>query len=496
MTKKSLLLSLLPIPLLLAGCSFAPHYQRPATPPATQWKPVEGWQPATPADDRPRGDWWTAFGDATLNDLVARAVAHNNTLAQAAATYRQARAATKEARASFFPTIGANGSVTHTATGASRIIVNGITSSSGSKSSNNYAVQLEASWAPDLFGQVANTVSNAKATEQARLADLANARLALQGELATDYLSLRAADAQIESLTQTVTAYQRSLQITTNQYNAGIAPHSDVYQAQSQLASAQSDLEGEKQTRAQFEDAIAVLVGENPATFTLPSIGTAWNPVVPDVPVALPSTVLQRRPDIASAERQVAAANAEIGVEKAAFFPTVNLSADGGFNNNSIAGLFTSAASLWSVGAQVAETLIDFGARSARVKQARAAYDAQVANYRQVTLTAFQDVQDNLVAAVVLAKQEAFLRQASIAADKSEVSLLDQYKAGTVAYTDVVTAQATALSARRSLIQAEVDRQNAAVALVQALGGGWQAADIVNGAEAARAGDMHRAPQP
>jgi NodT family efflux transporter outer membrane factor (OMF) lipoprotein len=357
-------------------------------------------------------------------------------------------------------------------------------------------VQLEASWAPDLFGQVANTVSNAKATEQARLADLANARLALQGELATDYLSLRAADAQIESLTQTVTAYQRSLQITTNQYNAGIAPHSDVYQAQSQLASAQSDLEGEKQTRAQFEDAIAVLVGENPATFTLPSIGTAWNPVVPDVPVALPSTVLQRRPDIASAERQVAAANAEIGVEKAAFFPTVNLSADGGFNNNSIAGLFTSAASLWSVGAQVAETLIDFGARSARVKQARAAYDAQVANYRQVTLTAFQDVQDNLVAAVVLAKQEAFLRQASIAADKSEVSLLDQYKAGTVAYTDVVTAQATALSARRSLIQAEVDRQNAAVALVQALGGGWQAADIVNGAEAARAGDMHRAPQP
>jgi NodT family efflux transporter outer membrane factor (OMF) lipoprotein len=483
------------VPLLLAGCSFAPHYQRPATPPATQWKPVEGWQPATPADDRPRGDWWTAFDDATLNDLVTRAVAHNNTLAQAAATYRQARAATKEARASFFPTVSLDGSVTHTATGASRTIVNGSTSSAGSKSSTNYAVTLGASWEPDLFGQVANTVSNAKATEQARLADLASARLALEGELATDYLSLRASDAQIASYTATVTAYQRALQITTNQYNAGIAPHSDLYQAQSQLASAQSDLEGETRTRAQFEDAIAVLVGENPATFTLPSIGTAWTPQVPDVPVALPSTILQRRPDIASAERQVAAANAEIGVEKAAFFPTVSLSADGGFNNNSIAGLFTSAASLWSVGAQVAETLIDFGARSARVRQAREAYNAQVANYRQVTLTAFQDVQDNLVASVVLAKQETLLQQASVAADKSEQSLLNQYQAGTIAYTDVVTAQATALSARRSLIQAQVDRQNAAVALVQALGGGWQQADLADGVEAARVDDLRKEEQ-
>jgi NodT family efflux transporter outer membrane factor (OMF) lipoprotein len=485
--KKTSLLSPSLLALLLAGCSFAPHYQRPATPPADQWKPVEGWQPAAPADDRPRGDWWAGFNDTTLNDLMGRAVAHNNTLAQAAATYRQARAATKEARASFFPTVSLDGSVTHTGTGASRTIVNGSTSSTGSKSSTNYAVTLGASWEPDLFGKVANTVSNAKATEQARLADLANARLALEGELATDYLSLRASDAQIASYTATVAAYQRSLQITTNQYNAGIAPHSDVYQAQSQLASAQSDLEGEKRTRAQFEDAIAVLVGENPATFTLASIGTAWAPVVPDVPVALPSTILQRRPDIASAEREVAAANAEIGVEKAAFFPTVSLSADGGFNNNSLAGLFTSAASLWSLGAQAAETILDFGARSARVREAREAYNAQVANYRQVTLTAFQDVQDNLVAGVVLAKQETLLKQASIAADKSEQSLLNQYQAGTIAYTDVVSAQATALSARRALIQAQVDRQNAAVALIQALGGGWQAVDLTNGKEAARA---------
>lgn len=480
----------------LAGCSFAPHYARPAMKLPAEWKPVEGWQPANPNDGAPRGDWWTLFGDTTLADLVARADAHNQTLAQAAATYRQARAATREARASLFPTVTASGSVTHTVSGGSRSIVTGGVSSSGARVSNNYTASLGGSWQPDLFGKVTNTVSNAKATEQARLADLASARLALHGELATDYLSLRASDAQIASLTATVEAYQRSLTIATNRYNAGIAPHTDAYQAQSQLASAQSDLEGEKRTRAQFEDAIAVLVGENPASFTLASLGVAWAPMTPDVPVALPSTLLERRPDIASAERQVAAANAQIGVARAAFFPTIGLSGNGGFNNNSLSGLFSSSALLWSLGAQVSETLLDFGARTARVVQARAAYEGAVANYRQITLTAFQDVQDNLVATQVLARQEALLRQASVAADKSEVSIRDQYRAGIVVYTDVVTAQATALSARRSLIQGQLDRQNAAVALIQALGGGWQAADITNGAEVKRAAEVRASQQP
>ena len=482
---------------LLAGCSFAPHYNRPAMNLPTQWKPIEGWQPANPSEDAPRGDWWMLFGDATLSDLVTRADAHNQTVAQAAATYRQARAATREARASLFPTVTADGSVTHTASGGSRTIVTGgVTSSSGSRTSNNYSVSLGASWQPDFFGAVRNTVSNARATEQARLADLANARIALHGELATDYLSLRGADAQIASLAATVDAYRRSLQIATNRYNAGIAPHTDVFQGQSQLASAQSDLEGEKRTRAQFETAIAVLVGENPASFALPSLGTTWQPVTPDVPVSMPSTLLERRPDIASAEREVAAANAEIGVERAAFFPTIGLSASGGFNNNSLSGLFSSAASLWSLGATAAETILDFGARSARVQQARAAYDAQVANYRQVTLTAFQDVQDNLVAEQVLVRQEVLLRAASVAADKSEASIRDQYRAGIVVYTDVVTAQATALSARRALIQGQLDRQNAAVALIQALGGGWQQADITNGVDAAMADAIKKAQQP
>jgi NodT family efflux transporter outer membrane factor (OMF) lipoprotein len=480
----------------LAGCSFAPHYNRPATPAPPQWKPVDGWQPAAPDDGAPRGDWWTQFGDATLDDLVARAIAHNQTLAQAAATYRQARATTQAARATLFPTVTANGSVTHTETGGSRTVVTGgVATGSGSRATTNYTASLGGSWEPDLFGRISNTVSNDKLTEEARLSDLANARLALQGELVTDYLSLRGADAQLASLTATVVAYQRSLQITTNSYNAGISAATDVYQAQSQLASAQSDLEGEKLTRTQFEDAIAVLVGENPASFALPALTANWAPVVPAVPVSVPSTLLQRRPDVASAERAVAAANAEIGVAKAAFFPVINLTANGGFNNNSLSGLFASSASLWSIGGSVAETLIDFGQRTAQVRGARAAFEGAVANYRQVALTAFQNVQDNLAAQQVLGRQEDLLRQASVAADKSEASLLNQYRAGITVYTNVVTAQATALTARRALIQNQQDRQTTAVALIQALGGGWQVADITNGAEAARAADIKKTQQ-
>ncbi|RZF65978.1 efflux transporter outer membrane subunit [Sphingomonas populi] len=476
MTKPILSASLLPL-LALAGCSLAPHYARPEVAAAPTWKPVDGWQPANPSDQAPRADWWSGFGDATLDDLIVRAHAHNQTIAQAAASYRQARATTREARASLFPTVSASGSVTHSESGGSRTIVtNGVASPGGGNAQTSYRVGLDGSWQPDLFGQIANTVANARATEQARRADLASAQLAIDGELATNYLGLRATDAQIASLSATVAAYQRSLQIATNRYNAGIAPHSDVFQGQSQLASARSDLEGQKRTRAQFEDAIAVLVGENAAAFTLAAV-PGWSPATPDVPVAIPSTLLERRPDIAAAERQVAAANAQIGVDRAAFFPALSLTGSGGFNNNTLSGLFSSAASLWSVGASLAQTIFDAGARRARVAADRAAYDAAVANYRQVTLTAFQDVQDNLAATAILARQEALLREASVAADRSEASVRFQYQSGIVVFTDVVSAQATALSARRALIQIQSDRQTIAVALIQALGGGWQAGD-------------------
>ncbi|OAN66192.1 efflux transporter outer membrane subunit [Sphingomonas sp. TDK1] len=479
----------------LAGCSLAPPYQRPETTgamPAT-WKTVDGWRAANPDDGAPRPDWWTTFGDATLNGLVARANAQNQTLAQAAAAWRQATAATREARASLFPTVSANGSVTHTHSGATvRNATDGGTGAAviNGQSTDSYRVNVQASWQPDLFGSVTNTVRNARYTEQARLADIANARLAIQGELVTDYLSLRATDATIASLTATVDAYRRSLDIASNQYKAGIVAKTDVFQAESQLASAQSDLEGQARTRAQYEDAIAVLIGENPAGFRIASTGAVWTPQVPEAPVSLPSALVERRPDIAAAERAVAAANATIGINRAAFFPTVSLTGSGGFSNDSLSGLFSAGASLWSLGASVAQTLLDFGARGARVAQSRAAYDAAVANYRQVTLTAFQDVQDNLIAQQVLARQESYLRTASMAADQSETTLRNQYRAGIVVYTNVVTAQATALNARRALIQAQLDRQTAHVALVQALGGGWSSDVLTRGAEASGARSM------
>jgi NodT family efflux transporter outer membrane factor (OMF) lipoprotein len=457
----------------LAGCSLAPPYDRPAVPVAQDWKTVEGWRPANPSDGAPRPDWWTAFGDPTLDDFVARALAHNATIDQAAANWRQARAVTRENRASLFPTVTANGQVTHSFSGTPTV-TNGNTLVAGGRAATAYRVDVEASWQPDFFGQVTNQVRSAHYTEQARLADLANARLAVEGELVTNYLSLRAADAMIASLVATVDGYQRSLQIATNRYNSGVVARTDVFQAQSQLASAQSDLESERRTRAQYENAIAVLIGENPAAFQLPANPAAWSPITPEVPANLPSGLLERRPDVASAERAVAAANAQIGVARAAFFPTVGLTGQGGVTGNSLSALFSAPTTFWSLGASVAETLLDFGARSARTQQAHAAFDAAAANYRQVALTGFQEVQNDLEAQEILAHQETLLRTASVAADRSEATLRNQYREGLVVYTDVVTAQATAQSARRALLQGQLDRQTAAVALIQALGGGWQ----------------------
>ena len=512
----------------LGGCSLAPAYRPPAplTPPPGGWKTAEGWRPANPSDGAVRADWWTGFGDPVLSDLVQRANTRNQTVAQAAAAYRQALAATREARASLFPTVSANGAVTHSYSRSGRVITGDVigtttgsssgttTGGSGStgtgtgatgsgtstgtttggtttglvsngSSATSYRLNLQASWQPDFFGRVLNNLRSQRYTQEARLADLANAQLTVQGELVTDYLSLRGTDAQIATLAATVAAFQRSLQIATNRYNAGVVARTDQFQAESQLASAQSDLEGQKQVRAQYEDAIAVLVGENPAGFRLAAL-PGWQPTVPAVPDALPSILVERRPDIAAAERQVAAANATIGVQRAAFFPTVSLSGSGGLQNQALSGLFSASSLLWSAGAQVAETILDFGARSARLQQARAAYDAAVANYRGVTLTAFQEVQDNLIAQEILVRQERLLRIASVAADRSEAALGNQYRAGIVIYTDVTTAQATALNARRALIQAQLDRQTAAVALTQALGGGWSAADLAREAAGAR----------
>jgi NodT family efflux transporter outer membrane factor (OMF) lipoprotein len=316
-------------------------------------------------------------------------------------------------------------------------------------------------------------VSAASASAQASAADLASARLSAQGELAADYFSLRQIDAQRALLATTIEGYQRVLQITRNRYNAGIAAHSDVLQAQTQLANAQSDALTLDRQRAQLEHAIAVLVGKAPADFSLPA--TTWQVTVPEIPTGVPSTLLQRRPDISAAERRVAVANEQIGIARAAYFPNIGLSASLGTSGSAVADLFRVSNAVWSFGLSAAQTVFNAGATGAAVTGAQAEHRVAVARYRQTVLDAFADVENQLSATRVLAQQQDLRRQASEAADQVEQQILNRYKAGQVSYTEVVTAQVTALQARRQLVQVQADRQTTAVALIQSLGGGWHA---------------------
>ena len=455
---------------LLSACAVGPAYEKPqvaATALPATYKAQDGWKVATPGDLTDRGDWWTLLGDPQLDALIGKVNVSNQTIAAAEANYRQARAIVREQRASLFPTIDLSGSATRAGGSAS------VNNASGSGSASRYQVGIGASWEPDLWGRIRAGVSGAKASAQASEADLAGARLSMQGELAVNYLGLRQTDAEIVLVAKTVEGYQRSLTITQNRYNAAIAPKSDVLQATTQLAGAQADLESLKQTRATYENAIATLVGEPASSFRL-AADLAWSARIPEIPAGVPSTLLERRPDIAAAERRVAAANADIGVARAAFFPTIGLSAGGNSSASGLGNLFSASANTWSLGLSAAQTLFDAGARKARVEQARASYDATVADYRQTALSAFEDVENQLTAVGALERRYALLKTSSDAADQTEQMLLNQYKAGQVAYTDVVQAQASALSARRALLTAAVARQTTAVALIQALGGGWK----------------------
>jgi len=323
-----------------------------------------------------------------------------------------------------------------------------------------------------VWGRLRQAVTSAEANAQASEADLASARLSAIGDLATNYFSLREADAEIVLLDQTIEGYQRAFEITNNRYKAGIAAQTDVLQAQTQLVSAQAERVGLQRTRSTLEHAIAMLVGVAPADFSLPA--AQWTPTVPGIPTGVPSTLLQRRPDIAAAERAVAAANAQIGIARSAYFPNFGLSASIGSNASRVKDLFNASNTLWALGLSVAQVVFDAGAIGASVDSAKAAHEASVARYRQAVLTAFQAVEDQLTAGAALAQQEGLRREASTAADKTEQQLLNRYRAAQVSYTEVVTAQAAALSARRTLVQLQVNRQAAAVALIQALGGGWQ----------------------
>lgn len=445
---------------LVAGCSVAPTYHVPTSPAPAQFKEAQGWVPAAPGDALERGAWWELFSDPVLGQLAASVEVSNQNVAAAIAAYDQARAAVQAQRASLFPSVDLSTSADRAGGG-------------NAGPSNRYRLDVGASWELDVWGRLRANVSAATANAQASAADLASARLSAQGLLATDYFALRATDAALGIIASTIDAYQRVLQITQNRFKAGIAAHSDVLQAQTQLANAQADQQGLLRQRAQLEHAIAILVGKAPAEFSLAAT-PSWQVVVPEVPVGVPSTLLQRRPDIAAAERRVAAANAQIGVARSAYFPSLGLSANyGTASTTRFADLFSASNAAWSFGLSAAQSIFNAGATSANVAEAEAAHREAVARYRQTVLTAFGNVEDQLAASRVLANQQDRRREASQAADLVEQQMLNRYKAGQVSYTEVVTAQVTALNARRNLVQVQSDRQAAAVALIQALGGGW-----------------------
>jgi NodT family efflux transporter outer membrane factor (OMF) lipoprotein len=465
--------------LLLVGCTVGPDYVRPTVEAPAAYKEAQPWKPAEPRDGGPRGNWWEVFADPMLNDLVARVEIDNQNIKAAEANVRQARALTAQARTAFFPTVTGDAAATRGSVSGGGRGGNGTAASGGV--ANAYNVALDATWELDLWGRVRRNVESAEASAQASEADLAAAKLSAQALLVQDYLLLRVQDAQIRLLNDTAEAYTRSLQLTRNQYAVGVAARSDVALAETQLKSTQAQALDAGVQRAQLEHAIALLIGKPPA-----EVSIAQAPIerrFPDIPPGLPSELLERRPDIAAAERRVAAANAQIGVAQAAFFPTVTLSATGGFASSTFANLLTAPARYWSLGAALAQTIFDAGLRQAQTEQAIAAYDATVANYRQTVLAGFQEVEDNLAALRILEQEAAVQDEAVKSARESLAITLNQYRAGTANYLAVVVVQAQALANERSAVNILGQRLNASVALIKALGGGWEQRPAAGGEE-------------
>ncbi|MGH8506770.1 MAG: efflux transporter outer membrane subunit [Stenotrophobium sp.] len=457
--------------LALAACAMGPDYVKPAAPTPANYKQAGDWLHAQPQDSAARGPWWQAFKDDRLDQLERQVDISNQTLAQAAAQYRQAQALVRSARAGYLPTLSASASANRSHSGSGSLSGSS-GSTTGGRSGDNFSLSLDAAWELDLWGRVRRTVEANEATASASAADLASARLSTQAQLAQDYFQLRVLDEQRRLLDETVAGYQRSLELTQNQYAVGVVAKADVVQAQTQLKTAQAQAIDSGIQRAQLEHAIAVLIGKPPADFSIvPAPLLAIIP--PPSPPGVPSSLLQRRPDIAAAERRMAAANAGIGVAETAYFPDLTLSADGGYQSSSFADWISLPYRFWSVGPSLAMTLFNGGARKAQTDQAIAAYDQTVANYRQTVLTAFQDVEDNLVQLQLLA-QEAQVQDEAVAAAQESVKLAtNQYKAGVVSYLNVVSAQNAAYSTRRSALNVLESRLSASVLLIKALGGDW-----------------------
>jgi NodT family efflux transporter outer membrane factor (OMF) lipoprotein len=439
----------------VAACAVGPDYHKPEAAAPEVYKEAGDWIKADPKDAAPKGKWWEAFHDPVLNDLEEQVSVSNQTLAAAEARYRQAHAAVQAARAGFFPVFSGDAN-------AARARATG----------NRYSLAVDARWEIDLWGKIRRMVEAARATEEASAADVENARLSLQAELATNYFQLRAVDVGADLLNDTVKAYTTQLNVTQNRYTAGVVGKVDVVQAQTQLLSTQAQSVDLKSTRATLEHAIATLMGRAPSEFSLAT--TQFTAHIPDIPPGLPSTLLERRPDIASAERNMAAANARVGVAEAAFFPDLNLSGTFGYASNALTHLFAAPNRFWSLGADLAGPIFDFGATAAQVHIQQAAYDEQVANYRQAVLNGFQEVEDNLAATHWLAEESGVEEQAVRAARESVVLTVNQYKSGTVGYLNVVLVQAAQLNEERTMVNLLGRRLAATVALMRALGGSWQ----------------------
>lgn len=451
--------------MAVSACSFAPDYHKPEMPVPAEFKESRNWKQAEPADNKPRGNWWEVYGSPELNDLEIKALKSNQDLKSAFARYEQARAQASFARADYFPTVLGNASGNRS--GLSRNVANAATNNVY----NDYSVSGDLSYELDLWGRVRNNVEAASSGAEASKADLATAQLSLAAELATDYFALRADDSSQTILDDTVTAYQKALDLTQSRFKGGIASQTDVDQSILQLANARTQAADMHLKRAQLEHAIAVLVGEIPSSFTLKP--APLEAKVPPIGTALPSALLERRPDVAAAERRAKAANANIGVARAAWFPQINLLGSFGVESTSTGNLFTAPSEIWALGPSALLGFLDVGHISALNTGARAAFDEAAANYRSAALNAYKDVEDSIVAMRQLEMENSTQTDATKAADRVLVQEQDRYTGGIVNYLNVVEAQNSDLQAKLASVDIEARQLTASVQLIKALGGGW-----------------------
>jgi NodT family efflux transporter outer membrane factor (OMF) lipoprotein len=458
---------------MTTACAVGPDYHRPPVDTAANFKEAGDWKPSEPNDVLSRGPWWKIFNDEVLDGLEAQIDISNQNVKAAEAAFEQSRALVSQARAGFWPSLSANAGVQRQGSPIAVVSASGAQTQIATRTQTSYSAGLSAVWDLDIWGKIRRTSESELASAESSAAALAAARLSAQAELATDYFELRAQDQLQKLLDDTVEAETQSLHIAESRYKFGVAARADVVSAQTQLLGSQAQQVNAKIQRAILEHALAVLIGKQPAEFSLSIRGMRSD--VPTVPAGVPSTLLERRPDVAEAERKMAAANAQIGVAKAGYFPDLTLTGSDQYSTASFSNLIRNSNRVWAVGPSLAQTLFNGGLVRAQVREARAAYDGTVDSYRQTVLTSFQQVEDEIVTLRVL-EQEGVIEDETVkAAREAEALTLNQYKAGTVPYSSVITAQTTRFSAEETALQVLSSRLQASVALIEALGGGWDA---------------------